>query len=197
MRLSVARQEALQADHARLGEVADQDRPDQIDLDEAHAAQDQRPHDALAEFGLGDHQGAQPVVRHDQGLEILLGPDVDHRRLARELGQLGREIARTHFDDGRDMTQPVMAEDGDPAGQDHRHARTVLAGPCQQLAGLEMLLAAEAFDALQLGHRQRGIHLMMTGLFHRRGNGIGHAEAPLVRGHCGFPSPRPLPALDL
>lgn len=84
VRLAVAREEPLQADHARLREFADEDRPNQIDLDEAHAAQDQRPHDAFAEFRLGDHQRPQPIVRHDQGFDILLGPDVDHHRLARQ-----------------------------------------------------------------------------------------------------------------
>ena len=118
MRLAVARQESLQADHPRLREFTDKDRPDHVGLDQADAAQDQRSHDSLAEIGVGDHQGAQLIVRHDQRLDILLGPDVDHRRLTREFSQLGREIAGSHVGDGRHVTHPVMAQDGDPAGED-------------------------------------------------------------------------------
>ncbi|MCY1223704.1 hypothetical protein D9M72_358420 [compost metagenome] len=60
MRVAVAPQEGLQCDQLRLGAVADQHRP-AAEFDQPHAAQDQRAHDALAQFGLGHQQGAQPL----------------------------------------------------------------------------------------------------------------------------------------
>ncbi len=61
--------------------------------EQAHAAQDQRAHDALAELGLGDEQGAQLRRRDDDDLDRLARDGVDQRRTAAKLRQLTHEAA--------------------------------------------------------------------------------------------------------
>ena len=56
MRLAVAGQKTLQAQHVAIVRVADDDRPARAALQQTDTAQDQRPHDALAETGLLHHQ---------------------------------------------------------------------------------------------------------------------------------------------
>jgi hypothetical protein len=57
-------------------------RPARAGLDQRHAAQDQRAHDALAEVGLGDDQRAQLLGRHDQRLDVFVGVAIDQGRAA-------------------------------------------------------------------------------------------------------------------
>ena len=66
MRMAVAREETLQAQHVAMFGVTDDDRAADAAFEQPHTAQDQRPHDAFAEIGLFDHQIAQPPRRHDQ-----------------------------------------------------------------------------------------------------------------------------------
>ena len=70
-------------------------------FDQADAAQDQRAHDPLAELGLGDQQGAQPVGRDRDRLDVGQRLRVDQRRPARQLGELAHEIAALVGDDVR------------------------------------------------------------------------------------------------
>src|SRR2546430_14001287 len=56
MRVRIAGQEALQANHVRTGFGANQDRTAGASLDQGDATQDQCPHDPFAEFGLFDHE---------------------------------------------------------------------------------------------------------------------------------------------
>ncbi|MHC2773059.1 hypothetical protein ACVIM7_002526 [Bradyrhizobium liaoningense] len=86
MRLAVAGEEPLQPHHAGGVRRSDQHGAAGAALDQIDPAQDQRPHDALAELGLGDQQRAQPVRRQQQRLDIALGAAVDQRRLAARAG---------------------------------------------------------------------------------------------------------------
>ena len=73
MRLAVAGEETLQPGDIRaVGSTHDQ-RPADAALDQADAAEDQRPHDALAKVGLGDQKPAQAFRRNDNGLDFTLG----------------------------------------------------------------------------------------------------------------------------
>ncbi len=58
MRKAVAGEKSLQANDAAGIRGADQHRAADAALDQAHPAQDQRAHDALAEIGFGDQQRA-------------------------------------------------------------------------------------------------------------------------------------------
>ena len=51
--------------------VSNDDRPAFAAFQQAHAAQDQRPHDAFAKFGLLHHQIAQSVRANDERFDRL------------------------------------------------------------------------------------------------------------------------------
>ena len=57
MRMTVAGEEVLQPQHVAVVGPADDDRAAGAGFQQAHAAQDQRAHDALAELGLGNRAG--------------------------------------------------------------------------------------------------------------------------------------------
>ena len=78
---------------------ADQHRAAGAALDQADPAQDQRAHDALAEFGFGDQQRAQLIRRDQQRLDIALGMAVDQREAAGKLADLGEKLPRPLIDD--------------------------------------------------------------------------------------------------
>jgi hypothetical protein len=61
-------------------------------LDQADPAQDQRAHDALAEFGFRDQQRAQLIRRNQQRFDVALGMAVDQRDAARQLADLGQKL---------------------------------------------------------------------------------------------------------
>jgi len=81
MRVGIAGQEALQANHIRTEFGANQDRAAGSSLDQGNATQDQRPHDPFAKFGLFDHQGAQVLRRNQQRVHIVDRVNVNERRL--------------------------------------------------------------------------------------------------------------------
>ena len=74
-------------------------RPPVAALDQIDPAQDQRAHDALAEFGLGDQQRAQLIRRNQQRLDVALGMAVDQREAAGKLADLGEKLPRPLVDD--------------------------------------------------------------------------------------------------
>jgi len=61
MRAGVASEKPLHAYQVGTHGRADQDGTPGAGLDQADAAQDERPHDPLAEFGLSDQHGPQPI----------------------------------------------------------------------------------------------------------------------------------------
>ena len=52
MRMAVAAEKTLQPQHVGILGAADNDRPAGADLEQTHAAQNQRAHDALAKLGF-------------------------------------------------------------------------------------------------------------------------------------------------
>ena len=92
MRLAVAGEKPLQAQHVGMAGAADDDRPAGAAFQQPDAAQDQRPHDALAEIGLLHHQVAQPVRGNDEAFDRLEGLGIDQRRAGGKLRQLAHEL---------------------------------------------------------------------------------------------------------
>ena len=60
-----------------------------------------RAHDALAEIGFGDQQGAQPLRRNGDGFDVGQRRLVDEIRPAGQLRELAHEIAALVRDDVR------------------------------------------------------------------------------------------------
>ena len=80
------RQKGDQPAHVRVVSATDDHRAADAGLDQAHAAQNQNAHDALAELRFGDQEGTQAFRWNDQRLRRLTGVGVDQRRLAGQLG---------------------------------------------------------------------------------------------------------------
>ncbi|MEI9899751.1 MAG: hypothetical protein WDN31_05935 [Hyphomicrobium sp.] len=91
--MAVAREKALEPQHVAVFGAADDNGAAAATFKKAHAAQDERTHDPLAELGLGDEQGTQPRGRNDAGLDRSAGDGVDKCRAAAELRQLAHEAA--------------------------------------------------------------------------------------------------------
>ena len=136
MRLAVARQEILQPRHVAKRCRPDQHRAAGAALDQADPAQDQRAHDALAQFGFRDQQRAQLLRRDQKRFDIALGMAVDQRDAAGKLADLGQKLSRALVDDRSDMAEAVTLGDGDVAGEHDEHPRPHLAGLEQRFAGL-------------------------------------------------------------
>ena len=81
-----------------LASCADDDRSG-AGLDQADPAKDKRPHHALAEIGLGDQRGAQPIRRDRQGFDIGQRRRVDEIGPAGQLREFAHEIAALVRDD--------------------------------------------------------------------------------------------------
>ena len=111
MRVGIAGQEALQAHHIRAEFGTDQDRTAGTRLDQGDAAQNQRPHDPFAEFGLFDHQGAQVLRRNQQRFHIVDCVNVDEGRLTRQLPHFGNELSGSLLHDRSAMTQGIASRD--------------------------------------------------------------------------------------
>ena len=77
MRLTVALQKILQAQHIGSLRLADQYRPAGARLYMRHAAQDQRAHDAFAKVGFGNDQGTKPIGRKQQRFNIIFRIRID------------------------------------------------------------------------------------------------------------------------
>ena len=115
MRNAVAGQKALQANDAGRARRPDQYRSADTGLDQAHPAQDQRAHDALAEIGFGDQQCSQPVRRNQERFDVAFGVAVDQRDAPRELADFGEKLTRPLIDDRRDTTETIALGDRDMA----------------------------------------------------------------------------------
>ena len=63
MRLAVASQKILQAQHIGRLQIADQHRTAAAGFDMGDAAQDQRADDPFAQLGFGDDQRTKPIGR--------------------------------------------------------------------------------------------------------------------------------------
>ena len=159
MRKTVAAEKILQARHACRIRRPDQHRSADAALNQTDAAQDQRAHDALAEIGFRHQQGAQPVRRDQQRLDVTLGAAVDQRDTAGQLADFGDKLPRSLLDDRRDVAETVALGDRDVARQHDEHAASGLAGLEHQLAvgiGFEFAEAAHARD-LGIGQGRKSL----------------------------------------
>ena len=93
--MPVAGEEALEPKRVAVADVADDDGAAGAFFENADPAQDQRPHDPLAELGFGDQEGAQPLGWNVERADRLAGITVDQRRTARKLRQLPDHRARS------------------------------------------------------------------------------------------------------
>ena len=109
MRVRIAGQEALQANHVRTGFGPNQDWTAGTSLDQGDATQDQRPHDPFAEFGLFDHQGAQVFGRDQQRFHVVDRVDVDKRWLAGQLPHFGDELTGSLLHDRGTVPQRIAS----------------------------------------------------------------------------------------
>jgi hypothetical protein len=80
--IAVSGEKDLQPDDVRSGRRPDQHDAAGASLKQGDPSNDERAHDPLAEVGLGDQQGPQPLRGNEQRLDIALGDAVDQRRAA-------------------------------------------------------------------------------------------------------------------
>jgi len=173
MRLTVTGEKSLQAQDVGMIGASDDGRPARAGFQQADAAQDQRPHDVLAELGLPHQDIAQPVGGNDERLDRLHGHGIHQRGTGGELCQLASELSRPVRHDGFAPVEPAALRHLHLAGENDDQ-------PGRHLARLHDALAsgigsglAEAAQAIYLGRRQRGKHLVVPGRDERM-RGLGH-----------------------
>jgi hypothetical protein len=168
MRVAVATQEVLQPHDGRRRRIADQHRAAVAALDQRDAAQDQRARDALAELGLGDQQRAQVRRVDQQHVDVGGGMAIDQRRPARQLADLGEELAGPVAHDRHDAAEAVALRDRDLAVEHDEHPGAGLAGRDELLAGAVAAAHAEATDAAAIGRIEGREQLVAPGVHHGR-----------------------------
>src|SRR5712671_3706008 len=122
MRMAVAAEKALQTKHVAVLSTADDHRPARPRLQKADAAQNERAHDPLAEFRLGDQQRPQLIRRDDQGLDGFAGARTCQCGPAGELRQFAQESAGSMGDDVRTVARMIVPRDFDLTGQNDAQA---------------------------------------------------------------------------
>lgn len=180
VRMGVVAQEVAQPQHVAIVGVADHHESAGPHLEQGHAAQDQGPHDPLAELGLGDQQGPEPLRRDLQRLAGLLRLGIQQARAAGELRQLAHEAAGAIGDD--QLVGSFVAGDVDRAGQDERQAAADVAEARQHLAFGKRAPLTEAADALDLRRLKDREHLVASIVQRtwRHGLDLGQGSAPQV-----------------
>ena len=188
--MAVARQEALQAEHGGVAGWSDQHRSAAVRINQSDPAQDQRAHDALAQFGLGHHQRAQRFGIDDERIDVAHRVAVHQRRPARQLRHFGRELARPDFGDRRAVAHAVVTADGDAPRQHHQHAEGSAARLEQHLAVAPLAPRAETVQTLDFGRAQHRENLVTARLDidQRRRNrfvlvGLGNELRNIARQH--------------
>jgi hypothetical protein len=78
MRLTVAAKKILQAEHVRSVRPPNQNRSADTGFDVGDAAQDQRAHDAFAEFCFGNDQCTHLVRQNKDRFDIFIRIGVDN-----------------------------------------------------------------------------------------------------------------------
>ena len=104
--MSVAPEKSRQAKHIAIAGGADNHRPTDALLNEPDTAQDQRAHDAFAQFGFFHQHVAEFLRGNDQGLDRALGLSIHQSGAPGKLGKLAPKRARTMGDDGRRPVGP-------------------------------------------------------------------------------------------
>jgi len=145
----------------RVVAFAQQDRPARAFFDQRDAAQDQRAHDALAEFGFRDDQRAQPDGRNQQRIDGFHGHARDERGTPRQLPDFSQEISRPVFDDDVLAAQPIALENLHASCQRNEHAGADAAGFEQQFTGFPVVHFAELAQPVDFLAAQFREHLVM------------------------------------
>jgi hypothetical protein len=160
MRIAVAREKILQAHQIRVQCGPDQNRAAGAILDQGDPAQDERPHDPLAEFGFCDDDAAQMLGGNEKGFNVDLCARIDERRPAGQLSDFGKELAWSLFDDRHHMAQTIPRADGNGTYDEHEHAGAPF--PChkQEIARFEAPNLAELAETLDLLQPEFWEHLI-------------------------------------
>ncbi len=167
MRVRIAGQEALQANHVRTGFGANQDRTAGTSLDQSDATQDQGPHDPFAEFRLFDHQGAEIFGRNQQRFHIVDSLNVDERRLARQLSYFGDELAGSLLHDRGAVPQGIASGEAHRALDQHVHAGSDFSCHEQRLAGGAAPNFAKTTKPIDFMRRELRKHLLVADIDRR------------------------------
>ena len=104
---------------------------------QCNATQDQRAHDPLTQFGLGDQQRPHPVGREDQRLDRLGNDAVAERRPAGELRQFANERAGAEFVKVLALAVGVVAVNVNLAAENDGEAEADFANGRQRVARRE------------------------------------------------------------
>jgi hypothetical protein len=160
VRMAVARQEALQHHEPGVTAVADQNRAARALFDQRHAPQNQRAHDALAQFGLGDDQRAQLVRRNQQSVDRVDSHAVDQRGPTGQLTDFSEKMLGAMFCNQNFAPDAIALVNLHAPTQHHKHAWAGVAGFEQQLTGFPVAHFAESAQTIDFRAGEFGEHLM-------------------------------------
>ncbi len=166
-RVTVAREEPFEPQHIAIVGAADDDGAAGAGLKQPDPAQDQRPHDPLAQLGLFDQKVAQPARRDQKRLGRLSSHGIHQGRAAGKLRQFAHERARTVGHDRVGMVEAALA-DLDLSRQDEEGARRDFAGRKDAVTGGVGSAFAEPRQPIYFRRRKHRKHLIASGLDQRR-----------------------------
>jgi len=150
MRIAVATEKPLQPDHIGGVGAADQHRPTDAFSNQADPPQDERAHDAFAEFRFRHQQGSNPRGRDQQRLDFPFRDAVDQCGAVRKLSDFSQELARALLRHWRYVAHAVALGYGDVAGEHDVHTWTGFAGFDQFFAVGVAMQRAEAAQPIDL-----------------------------------------------
>jgi len=176
MGIAVAGEEIVQPQHVGMAGRADDHRPGGAGLQQSDAAQDQRPHQPLAQFGFLHQHVAQRLAGQDQGVDILRCLGIDQGRAVGQLRQLAQELAWAMLDDGFAAGNTAALADADAARAQENQPRPGFARRQDGCPHGIALPCAETFQPRHIVRRQHREHLAAAGF--DGGRDDGHAAIP-------------------
>src|SRR3954452_17285046 len=159
MGMAVATEKTLQTQHITILGTTDDYRPAGSGLQQADAAQDERPHDPFAELWFRDQQRTQSIRRNDQGFYCCLRRGVHQRWPAGELGELAHELPRCVRNDQFVAPGFITLHDVQMATQHNDEAQAHLSNPRDCFARPKNSYVAEPTHPLDLRRLQSRKHL--------------------------------------
>ena len=154
VRMSVARQELLDAERARA-----MARPHEHDVsqplrDQLHPAEDEGPHDDLAQLAVGLHERQELLAIQLDHLARLAGARPEKRAAPGEHVDLAAELTRSVQGDER-FGGSGRPDDLDLTGGHDEERHDLVARLDEHLPALDLALAPVGVDARDLRRRQR------------------------------------------
>jgi len=149
MRMRVAAKKILQPQDVAIVGAADNDRTTRPFAKDAHAPQDQRPHDDLAKLGFRDQQRPQPLRRENKRLDRTICRCVHQRWTAGELREFAEESTLLVRDHRLGLIEIDVFGNGNLAGKDDHEARSDFAhrhDPLPVSKGADFAKPADALD---------------------------------------------------